>query len=223
MGLSNSSGWVLANSGKSPSQDVENETGNDLYPDPSGLLSLAAPITVAAISGANAVQVNGGIFNTIGHATVNNYYRTMPRDEGAPQEQANAFSKGEPFQIWKDRPWCRAMGYWNAHQLSLSIWRLSPEKPPYGSISVAFIYCRYTDQIPVRDILAALVRQLLERNHSLLYLVEPLFERHSLERTQPTQHELLDVLANISDVVKTNFFVLDGVGRGVGRRPVRPS
>jgi ankyrin repeat domain-containing protein 50 len=80
-----------------------------------------------------------------------------------------------------------------------------------GSVSVAFIYCRYTDRTPVRDILAALVRQLLERNHSLLYLIEPLFEQHSLERTQPNQHELLDVLANISEVVKTNFFVLEGL------------
>jgi hypothetical protein len=63
----------------------------------------------------------------------------------------------------------------------------------------------------VRDILAALLRQLLERHPHLLPLVEPMYTQHELEMTKPSQRELLHLLGHLSKQFKVSFFVLDGI------------
>ena len=63
----------------------------------------------------------------------------------------------------------------------------------------------------VRDILAALVRQLLERHPALLSIVEPLYKKHSLEKTAPTQRELLDVIRTICTRFRITYFFIDGL------------
>ncbi|KAH6905069.1 hypothetical protein BKA70DRAFT_1506074 [Coprinopsis sp. MPI-PUGE-AT-0042] len=64
---------------------------------------------------------------------------------------------------------------------------------------------------PFRDILAALVRQALERHPHLQPLVAPIYDRHRLEKTQPTQDELVFVLVSISKQFRTIFFAIDGL------------
>jgi hypothetical protein len=77
--------WYLCHSGKSLRRMLRAArttvcTGN--WPTtPSNLISFAAPVTVAAISGASVVQVTGGTFNAIGHATINQYHNSMQPDE----------------------------------------------------------------------------------------------------------------------------------------------
>jgi ankyrin repeat domain-containing protein 50 len=73
------------------------------------------------------------------------------------------------------------------------------------------VYCRYTEPLKVRDILAALVRQLLERFPGLLALVEPLYAKHDLERTKPTQSELIDVIRDIYGRFRIGFLFIDGL------------
>jgi ankyrin repeat domain-containing protein 50 len=63
----------------------------------------------------------------------------------------------------------------------------------------------------VRDILAALVRQLLERFPHLLSIVEPLYQQHGLERTQPTQAELLEVVRDICSCFRIAYLFIDGL------------
>ena len=63
----------------------------------------------------------------------------------------------------------------------------------------------------VRDILAALGRQLLERHPALLSIVEPLYKKHSLEKTAPTQRELLDVIRTICNHFRIAYFFIDGL------------
>ncbi|KAH6879966.1 hypothetical protein BKA70DRAFT_1207238 [Coprinopsis sp. MPI-PUGE-AT-0042] len=78
-------------------------------------------------------------------------------------------------------------------------------------ICVAFVYCRYTEPMKVRDILAALVRQLLERFPHLLSVVEPLYTQHKLERTNPTQGELIGAIRKICGCFRMTYLFIDGL------------
>ncbi|TFK27659.1 ankyrin, partial [Coprinopsis marcescibilis] len=88
--------------------------------------------------------------------------------------------------------------------------KIAKEDP---GVCVAFAYCRYTERIPVRVILAALLRQILERYPSVFPFVQSLNGQHHLERTEPDQEDILDVLRQISTsgLFKTTFYVLDGL------------
>ncbi|TFK26627.1 ankyrin, partial [Coprinopsis marcescibilis] len=80
-------------------------------------------------------------------------------------------------------------------------------------ICVLFAYCRYTDPIPVTDILSALVKQYLEDHPSTARFIKPLFDYHEPRGTRPTQAELLDVLKKIasSGLFAKTFYVIDGL------------
>lgn len=78
-------------------------------------------------------------------------------------------------------------------------------------IGVMFAYCRYTEPISATDVLAALVRQFLERHRSLTSIVQPLYERHQRERTRLTQNELVGLLLEISKKFRRMFIILDGL------------
>ncbi|KAH6891554.1 hypothetical protein BKA70DRAFT_850720 [Coprinopsis sp. MPI-PUGE-AT-0042] len=78
-------------------------------------------------------------------------------------------------------------------------------------ICVVFVYCRYTEPMKVRDILAALVRQLLERFPHLLSVVEPLYAQHKLERTNPTQGDLIDAIRKICSGFQMAYLFIDGL------------
>ncbi|KAH6912498.1 hypothetical protein BKA70DRAFT_1559020 [Coprinopsis sp. MPI-PUGE-AT-0042] len=78
-------------------------------------------------------------------------------------------------------------------------------------ICVAFVYCRYTEPMQVRDILAALVRQLLERFPHLLSVVEPLYAQNDLQMTTPTQSELIDVVCKVCRCFRIAYLFIDGL------------
>ncbi|KAH6908100.1 hypothetical protein BKA70DRAFT_1104101 [Coprinopsis sp. MPI-PUGE-AT-0042] len=78
-------------------------------------------------------------------------------------------------------------------------------------IALAFAYCRYTEPVPVQQILAALIRQLLERYPFLYPLVQPIYEQHRREMTKPSKSQLLRLLSDISQVFETLFCALDGL------------
>ncbi|KAH6919204.1 hypothetical protein BKA70DRAFT_1459254 [Coprinopsis sp. MPI-PUGE-AT-0042] len=84
---------------------------------------------------------------------------------------------------------------------------------PDGEIGVVFAFCRYTESqgLLVRDVLAALVRQALERRPELVQLVYPLYERHSTELTTPGQQELVDVLMDVAKHFKHFYLGVDGL------------
>ena len=78
---------------------------------------------------------------------------------------------------------------------------------------VAFAYCRYTDPLPVRAIIAAIIRQILEDYPSTSGFVKPLYDKHELRNTRPTESELLEVLTAIfrSDLFDQRFLSVDGL------------
>ncbi|KAH6902845.1 hypothetical protein BKA70DRAFT_1156371, partial [Coprinopsis sp. MPI-PUGE-AT-0042] len=80
-----------------------------------------------------------------------------------------------------------------------------------SDICIGYVYCRYTEPMKVRDILAALVRQLLERYPKILPVVEPLYAKHSLQRTPSTQSELIDVIRKICSRFRIARLFIDGL------------
>lgn len=78
-------------------------------------------------------------------------------------------------------------------------------------ICIAFVYCRYTEPLKVRDILAALLRQLLEQFPHLMELVKALYARHVLEQTKPMQSELIAVISDIYRCFPNRFLFIDGL------------
>jgi ankyrin repeat domain-containing protein 50 len=84
-----------------------------------------------------------------------------------------------------------------------------------GDLCFGFVYCRYTEPMTVRDILAALLRQLLERYPRLISIVEPMYARHNLQKTTPTQEELVDTIRCICSTFKQSCFSIDGLDEAV--------
>ncbi|TFK22617.1 ankyrin [Coprinopsis marcescibilis] len=82
-----------------------------------------------------------------------------------------------------------------------------------SGICLLFAFCRYTERLRVIDILTALLRQLLERHPQVLPFVKAMYERHTREKTRPSEAEVVDLLRQIlsSGSFKQIFCVLDGL------------
>ncbi|KAH6903573.1 hypothetical protein BKA70DRAFT_1110879 [Coprinopsis sp. MPI-PUGE-AT-0042] len=80
-------------------------------------------------------------------------------------------------------------------------------------ICVAYIYFRYSDhtKATVRDFLAVLVKQTVERHPECLPICLELYSRHIREKTQPSEAELLHLLHCFSEVVEVMFYFLDAL------------
>ncbi|TFK21257.1 hypothetical protein FA15DRAFT_560298, partial [Coprinopsis marcescibilis] len=80
-------------------------------------------------------------------------------------------------------------------------------------IAVIYAYCRYTDPVSVKDILAAMLKQLLEDHPSIITFIKPLYETHKRRGTHPSQAELLELLRVISssNIFTATFCILDGL------------
>ncbi|KAH6904523.1 hypothetical protein BKA70DRAFT_1297030 [Coprinopsis sp. MPI-PUGE-AT-0042] len=85
------------------------------------------------------------------------------------------------------------------------------ERNPAENMSVMFAYCRYTEPLTVKNILAALVRQTLERQPSLISMLQPLHARNICEQTSLTKSQLTAVLKDISRGFSVNYYILDGL------------
>ncbi|KAH6908086.1 ankyrin repeat-containing domain protein [Coprinopsis sp. MPI-PUGE-AT-0042] len=120
--------------------------------------------------------------------------------------------KSDSFERWlhaKNVVLC-GTGMPGAGKTVLASLIISTISKPNGQL-VAFIYCRYTEPLSVQDILAAVIRQILEDHQQLVALLRPLFDHHSLRNTRPTQGDLLGLLKTISVSFPTAHFLLDGL------------
>ncbi|KAG2022453.1 ankyrin repeat domain-containing protein 50 [Coprinopsis cinerea AmutBmut pab1-1] len=78
-------------------------------------------------------------------------------------------------------------------------------------VSVVFVFCRYTEPLSVKDILEAIIKEYLEQHPFLISVVEPLYSRHELTKTEPSEDELVTLLADIETFFRKSFYALDGV------------
>ncbi|EAU91941.2 ankyrin repeat domain 52 [Coprinopsis cinerea okayama7 len=79
------------------------------------------------------------------------------------------------------------------------------------NICVLMVYSRYTEPVTVDDILKALIKQCIERHPDLVAVVEPLYERHTLEETEPSLDELVELLQTLEQYFDCVFYIIDGV------------
>ncbi|KAH6907890.1 hypothetical protein BKA70DRAFT_1150177, partial [Coprinopsis sp. MPI-PUGE-AT-0042] len=80
-------------------------------------------------------------------------------------------------------------------------------------ICVAYIYFRYSDhsKATVRDFLAVLVKQTIERHPDCLPICFEVYSRHIREKTRGSEAELLHLLHRFSEVLKVMFYFLDAL------------
>ncbi|TFK24947.1 ankyrin [Coprinopsis marcescibilis] len=74
---------------------------------------------------------------------------------------------------------------------------------------VAFVFFRHTDRVTVRDVLASIVRQMVEDHTPIFALVKPIHGIHDLHGTQMSEEECLDVLRQASQMLARCFISLD--------------
>ncbi|EAU86841.2 ankyrin repeat domain-containing protein 50 [Coprinopsis cinerea okayama7 len=84
----------------------------------------------------------------------------------------------------------------------------SPESRPGAGKTVL---ARYTEPLAVTDIVKSLIKQCIERNHDLARVVEPVYEKHQLEGTEPSIDELVDLLQMLESYFNRVYYVIDGV------------
>ncbi|TFK18864.1 ankyrin, partial [Coprinopsis marcescibilis] len=145
--------------------------------------------------------------------------------------QLDTFSKREPntaswvlgieefkFWFWSDGGLLWGTGIPGAGKTILSSvvihnFQQLAKSQQHSTICVLFAYCRYTDQIPVKEILAALIRQLLERYPATFQLIRAMYNRHHRENTHPPESELFELLKEIADskIFSKIYCILDGL------------
>ncbi|TFK20298.1 hypothetical protein FA15DRAFT_560793, partial [Coprinopsis marcescibilis] len=87
------------------------------------------------------------------------------------------------------------------------------------SICVVCAFCRYTDQVTTKTILAGLVKQYMESERcpeSVMNLITAVFDRHERTSTYPSVMELVDLLKQLSQAFSKNFYILDGLDEAPG-------
>ncbi|KAH6874663.1 hypothetical protein BKA70DRAFT_1240445 [Coprinopsis sp. MPI-PUGE-AT-0042] len=80
-------------------------------------------------------------------------------------------------------------------------------------ICVTYIYFRYSDHATatVRDFLAVMVKQTVERHPECLPIFDQVYARHIQERSQPSEDELSHLLSHLSELMDVMFCFLDAI------------
>ncbi|TFK22078.1 hypothetical protein FA15DRAFT_644639 [Coprinopsis marcescibilis] len=80
-------------------------------------------------------------------------------------------------------------------------------------ICVAFAFSRYTDALTVEEILAGLLRQILEDHPQTIVYIQRMHDHHSLRKTRPSKRDLVGVLEAIftSNLFDEKYCSLDGL------------
>ncbi|KAH6902843.1 hypothetical protein BKA70DRAFT_1304774 [Coprinopsis sp. MPI-PUGE-AT-0042] len=157
------------------------------------------------IQGAQNLTISGGVFNLSNH------------QGGSPQDRERTLGKWTPGTIkWLLESiailWGTGIpGAGKTILASVAIQYCEELAQASSDTCVAFVYCRYTEPMKVRDILAALARQLVERFPHLLPVVEPLYAKHDLQRTKVTQSELIYVICEIFKCFRIAYLFIDGL------------
>ncbi|KAH6902889.1 ankyrin repeat-containing domain protein [Coprinopsis sp. MPI-PUGE-AT-0042] len=201
------------------------------------LASEAHPIQnsgTAIIQGAQNLTITGGVFNLNNQQAASTPdperfrkaldFLSLVNFRSIQQENLGKWTPGtikwllesSIYQFWLDSQyailWGTGMpGAGKTVLASVVLEDLQARARASGDTCVAFVYCRYTEPMKVRDILAALVRQLLERFPRLMSVVEPLYSQHNLEGTKPTQSELIHTIRDICGRFRIAYLFIDGL------------
>jgi hypothetical protein len=86
-------------------------------------------------------------------------------------------------------------------------------KAARGTICVAYYYLRYSEHtgLTVRSVLEVLIKQSVERHQDLLPLAAEVYDQHIREGTQPTEDELVGLLAVFVACKAVTCYILDAL------------
>ena len=81
------------------------------------------------------------------------------------------------------------------------------------SIGLAYIYCnfRQQDQQKPTDILASILKQLVQRQPSMLQYIRDLYDQHKDHQTRPSFGEILRAIYSVSSQFSKIFIIIDAV------------
>ncbi|KAH6874657.1 hypothetical protein BKA70DRAFT_1449327 [Coprinopsis sp. MPI-PUGE-AT-0042] len=187
------------------------------------------------IEAAQSVNINGGTFNVGGtHYSYGSGETTSTVPEATPNYRAihsanlSRVTAGTGPRLPEWREYCQ----WRVPQDGLkTMWgtgmpgagktifaaivikEVEHQAKANPRICVAYIYFRYSDhtKATVRDFLAVLVKQTIERHPDCFAISLELYDRHIRERTQPLEDELLQLLRRFSRVMEVTFYFLDAL------------
>ncbi|TVY27700.1 putative ankyrin repeat protein [Lachnellula hyalina] len=82
-----------------------------------------------------------------------------------------------------------------------------------GNIGIAYLYCNYQRQHQQKfeDLIASLLKQLVQEQPSLPDSVKTLYNRHKDKRTRPSLDEILGVLQSVASVYSRVFIIVDAI------------
>ncbi|KAH6884781.1 hypothetical protein BKA70DRAFT_1468248 [Coprinopsis sp. MPI-PUGE-AT-0042] len=187
------------------------------------------------IKGAHTVNINGGYFNV---SSQHNYrvgtemesiLKAIPNYRGihaanvgkATEGTGPCFLEWKEFQTWLG-PRSSLKTMWGTGipgagktifaSIVLREAELFADRSE-DSICVAYIYFRYSDHTnaTVKDFLAVLVKQTIERHPRYLPFLRALYNRHIREGTQPSESELLHLLRLFTELIEATFYFLDAL------------
>ena len=82
-----------------------------------------------------------------------------------------------------------------------------------STVSISYVYCnfrRQQEQKPV-DLLASLLKQMLQRLSSIPKCMTQLYERHRHQRTHPSTDEICQVLRSVAQEYSQTFIIVDAL------------
>lgn len=90
-------------------------------------------------------------------------------------------------------------------------------------VGIAYIYCNFqsTPDLNIQDLVASLIKQLIQRQSELPKVVIDLYKNHQKKNTRPRTDELSSCLRSIVTELSTTFIIVDALdecGTGYGRR-----
>ena len=108
------------------------------------------------------------------------------------------------------------MGSWlivGIHSRSIVVNHLQTLSEENDSVATTCIYCNYKEQAEqtVPNLVASLLRQIVQGRRAISDHVKSLFERHQLQSTRPTLDQLTDVLISEIRMRSKVFVVVDAL------------
>jgi Cdc6-like AAA superfamily ATPase len=124
----------------------------------------------------------------------------------------------DEFQSWlnknKQTLFCPGIpGAGKTMIISIAVEHLQTEFRDDSSVGIAYLYCNYRrqeEQKPV-DLLASLLKQLIQRRTSVPKNVVDIYKRHNNERTRPLFGEISKILHSVIADYSRTFIIIDAL------------
>jgi Cdc6-like AAA superfamily ATPase len=80
-----------------------------------------------------------------------------------------------------------------------------------ASVGIAYLYCNFQQQQSPTDLLASLLKQLIQERPSMPEIVKNLYEHHKDKRTRPSFDEISNVLHSVVANYSRAFIIIDAL------------